>query len=316
MVKGERHTATNFVRAILQHSFGACNPVPEGADTSCPYCGQCAHCDPRFVSEPSPTTYCCWKHGYASVGCRGWYHSRVYPAHVFVIRSIYPWLLAMHRQPYEYDGPALRGPHGLKFSEFIRREFQYAAGPQGAAPRTVSRALHFSPALAAHCCPPRALPVWVRRYAPMPYQGSKEAHANPIQLWNAKVRSYVAFSAHANVTSVNLTHGELYDEDALRRRLQPLLAASSNYTLRTPSRRVEYPPFAKAQRKFYEDFTQAGFEQAKADVQRQAWQAHITQKDLDYINAEVSAELMSAFGLPLVTTSAAAADAATRTGRR
>ena len=259
VIKGERHTATNFAKAILQHSLGVCNPEPEAADASCPYCGQCAHCDPH-AAEPSPTSYCCWKHGYASVRCEGWSRSQAYPAHVFVTRSIYPWLLAMYREPYEYRGPPTRGPFRQNFSAFIRRRFAYA---------------------------------------PLAYPRRPEAHANPIQLWNAKVRSYVRFAAHPNVTSVRLTHDDLFSLDALRRKLRPLLAARG-YKLRTPSGRVEYPPFATTQRKFYEDFTLAGFERARRDARREAWRSHLTPADVDFINAQVDAELMRAFGLPLL----------------
>ena len=113
VLKGERHMSTNFMTSILRQSFGTsvCSEHTTG--------GTCADCD-TTADEPTSTTYCCWKHGYANSQCHGWYSSDGYPAHVFMERSVYPWLLAMHDMPYEYDGN-----WSGTFSEFIRQPFAY-----------------------------------------------------------------------------------------------------------------------------------------------------------------------------------------------
>lgn len=100
-LKGERHTGTFFMEALIQHNF---------APKTCPNtggfegnCAKCAHGFEKSSSEPTANTYCCWAHGYANAQCAG-FTAQQYPAHVFLTRSPYTWALAMHAQPYEYEG--------------------------------------------------------------------------------------------------------------------------------------------------------------------------------------------------------------------
>ena len=106
-IKGERHSGTHFLMAMMQHLYGEGSRIKPGVcpnSGGCPFCGNCATCDhTASVKEPSNTTYCCWRHGYADAQCAG-FKSESYPLHLFVVRSPYPWLLAMHAQPYEYEG--------------------------------------------------------------------------------------------------------------------------------------------------------------------------------------------------------------------
>ena len=108
VIKGERHTGTNFITNVLENSFGSGIRVLGGASDPDPMIS----CNP-FEREP-PLTYCCWKHGYASTFCHGFQSPDLpalpagavasLPPHVFLVRSPYPWLLSMHDEPYDYDG--------------------------------------------------------------------------------------------------------------------------------------------------------------------------------------------------------------------
>ena len=121
LLKGKRHTSTNFLGAVLQHNLGhnACRD-PKGL---CCLSASLLEVCSAGVNEPSNTTYCCWKHGYANHDCP--YPNRQpgqpYPVGAFIARSPYPWLLSMFNHPYEY----LNGGH-MNFSQFIRARFDYA----------------------------------------------------------------------------------------------------------------------------------------------------------------------------------------------
>ena len=101
IIKGERQSSVGFVTALVQGNY------PER------YPAACSAAKP----EPTPTTYCCWSHGYASSKCSGFNATDPFPLHVFVLRSPYPWALAMHA--HENGG----GSKNASFSEFIRSKF-------------------------------------------------------------------------------------------------------------------------------------------------------------------------------------------------
>jgi hypothetical protein len=103
IIKGERQSSVGFVTALVQGNY------PER------YPAACSAAKP----EPTPTTYCCWSHGYASSKCSGFNATDPFPLHVFVLRSPYPWALAMHA--HENGG----GSKNASFSEFIRSKFTY-----------------------------------------------------------------------------------------------------------------------------------------------------------------------------------------------
>ena len=160
-IKGERHSGTHFLMAMMQHLYGEGSRIKPGVcpnSGGCPFCGNCATCDhTASVKEPSNTTYCCWRHGYADAQCAG-FKSESYPLHLFVVRSPYPWLLAMHAQPYEYEGnysvnrsvhPAARTVHGSHCTPCS----QCAPHTEIAAPRVGAAATGPSPTSSAPSLP-------------------------------------------------------------------------------------------------------------------------------------------------------------------
>ena len=273
VIKGERHTGTNFITNILEKSFGSAIRVLSGASDQDPM----VSCNP-FEREP-PHTYCCWKHGYASTWCHGFQSPDLpalpggivssLPPHVFLVRSPYPWLLSMHDEPYDYDGDLT-----FNFSQFIRAPFSYV---------------------------PRDL------------QGTSVAdnpdyHANPIQLWNAKVRSYLQFESdvHSNDDSdghrkdraivARVTHETLYDLKSLTKSLAPLLNISAD----VKDTVIKYPPFALYNNKFGEAFSKRDFEEAKQYEVEQRWLDLLSQEDLDFINMELENNVVEQVGLQVV----------------
>ena len=260
VLKGERHMSTNFVAGILRAAFG---------DETCRANGFCADCVNGAEAEPTNNTYCCWKHGYASTSCP--YSGSVpYPAHVFVLRSIYPWLISMHHNPYEYDGD-----HNLTFSQFIRAPFaytpvQYAAVYRGDTGTNRQPLAHM------------------------------DLHFNPIQLWNAKMRSYADFIASQKVATAFVTSPMLYDLDWLRTALRPLL--QDGYRFQDGVSNIELPAFAAEEKKMSQQFTRKGFVQAREYELQQKWIELLSQEDLDYINTEVDSALLNLFGFSQVDT--------------
>jgi len=293
VLKGERHTSTNFLVTMLNQNFGdaICDDK-----ASCNGCGQCAACD-TSAAEPmhdDTLAFCCWKHGYADTSCSGWTASSEDPAYVFLVRSVYPWLLAMHVEPYEYNGPGDKGKPPANFSDFIRTPFAYT---------------------------------------PVPYETSKKStldnQSNPVQLWNEKVRSYVAVIENSSYTSTQVTHYGLYHLQSLRESMQPLL--DDGYKLTGGSRNstdFQYPAFSddllayedgsklNDEQKFSHVFSQAKFDVAKAYEEGQQWKELLTQDDLDFINAEVDHALMGRWGMEIVTTALAAGKQASKVGDR
>ena len=273
VIKGERHTGTNFITNVLENSFGSGIRVLGGASDPDPMIS----CNP-FEREP-PLTYCCWKHGYASTFCHGFQSPDLpalpagpvasLPPHVFLVRSPYPWLLSMHDEPYDYDGDLT-----FNFSQFIRAPFSYV---------------------------------------PRDYQGSSLAdkpdfHANPIQLWNAKMRSYLQFESdvHSNDESdvhtkdraivARLTHETLFDLKSLTKSLAPLLKISAD----VKDTVIEYPPFALYNNKFGDTFSKADFQEAKQYEVEQRWLDLLSQEDLDFINMELERTVVEEVGLQVV----------------
>ena len=263
VIKGERHTGTNFITTILENSFGPTIRVTGGVSDQDPM----VSCNP-FEREP-PRTYCCWKHGYASTWCHGFQSPDLpalpggvvaqLPPHVFLVRSPYPWVLAMHDEPYDYDGDLT-----FNFSQFIRAPFSYV---------------------------------------PRDYQGSSLAskpdrHANPIQLWNAKMRSYLQFESEAKHRAIfaRVTHEALFDIEVLTKSLAPLLKVSPNFK----DTEVEYPPFSLYNDKFSSSFSQADFDEAKRYEAEQLWLDLLSQEDLDFLNAELENNVVEQSGLQLV----------------
>ena len=78
-------------------------------------------------------------------------------------------------------------------------------------------------------------------YTPGSYMsGPKDEQPNPVQLWAAKVDSYRSVTMPA----ANLTHLDLYDEEALTQRLAPLTAGGDFY--QSPQERMLIEPVLAA----------------------------------------------------------------------
>ena len=263
-LKGERHSSTNFVMAIIQQNYGMDICPFKGG---CPFCANCARCDHSSEHEPTPTTYCCWKHGYADARCDG-FKKEPYPVHLFVTRSPYPWVISMHSQPYEYDGN-----RSASLSAFLRAPFEYEPQPY------------------------RKDQLW---WGTRPKERGEhwERHENPIQMLNRKYRSYLDFAASGRAPSANITVTQLYDIDALRRALSPL---SQWFDLIAPSGKLEFPPFTSDgdmtnKMKMDHVWSRKGFDEAKEYEERELWRQLLSQDDLDFINSQLDDEVQGCAG--------------------
>ena len=247
MLRGERHTGTNFLDAIIQHNFrrepqhqravaalaaplrarkcynffGVSAPcyMPHGPFSGCitqcsdPTLNQCASPSDRSRTDSAsalrPSSYCCWKHGALDPTCR--YTPRV-SAYVIAVREPYAWLAAMYREPYEY-----RGSRKLGFAEFLRRP--YAEKP--------------------------------------PYYLHRTRHADPVAIWAKCVRSYFALPPAARL----FVHiDDLFDLVRLGSQLSPLLLRMG-FVRRPGLTALVYPPWATEltkYNKYWERFHHAG----------------------------------------------------------
>ena len=165
--------------------------------------------------------------------------------------------------------------------------------------------------------------------SPLSKKSTLDNQSNPVQLWNEKVRSYVAVIENSSYTSTEVTHYGLYHLQSLRESMQPLL--DDGYKLTGGSRNstdFQYPAFSddllayedgsklNDEQKFSHVFSQAKFDVAKAYEEGQQWKELLTQDDLDFINAEVDHALMGRWGMEIVTTALAAGKQASKVGDR
>ena len=286
VTKGERHCGTNLLTEVLKLTFGAAACPGSGrfvdSGRTCAACTADLHAEPRL--PPDRPAYCCWKHGYADARC-AYTQARALP-HVFVVRSPYPWLLAMHAESYERFGEL---SSRMKFGAFVRARFEYTAAPYsvgGIAPESIDK------------------------------------HANPVQLWNAKLRSYVALLEARGHPEVWVRFRSLYERDRLDAALVPLddahpsLAAARRASLAraggaaAAGGAVLFPSFAADNRsndKFDGGFTRDGFEAARAYEAAERWRERLSDDDLAFINGELDAGLMAYFGFDFVNGSSASA---------
>ena len=318
VLKGERHTSTHFLRSILNKAFGsnACMP----SDTKLQQdTGQCAACD-MTIADPhvnyTEHAYCCWKHGYADANCNCWTKSPGgYPAHAFIVRSIYPWMVSMSSDPYEYECAQPPPPPASPGWTLVGSPppssppppipFPPKNSPPGLPPSPIEG--HCPPALCEFATRPFA-------YTPVPYKFAKtdqrESRDNPVKLWNAKVRSYLGFNASAKARSVFITHEALYDLPRLQESLKPLLkdeGIGEPYVLYNCSGKdasnassIEYPPMGLYDNKWLNQYSQKTFDDARAYETERHWLEHLSPADIEFINANVDWEIMNAFGFARV----------------
>ena len=151
-LRAERHTGSNFFEEILAFNFkrkaplgpdammtnGTCwrmrlsisaecyvpTDLFSGCETRSPSAQVCCRTSLSVPRQPSRPTlchccpsqksadFCCWKHG---VACSSDHYTPKTSVLVFLVRSPYPFLLALHKMPYESRLPS------VSFSEFLRR---------------------------------------------------------------------------------------------------------------------------------------------------------------------------------------------------
>ena len=275
ILKGERHTGTNLLQAVVTTNLG--------------YDGQVLDLDAtyRFCFSPQDVRLgvnCCWKHGFVDDRCTPAYKSAK-PAFLLLVRSVYPWLLAMHREPYEYNGALFPEPYNQSqqnFSEFLRSPAKY---------ERVWLADHPSNAY-------RTTSKYDGVYLVEPYE-----HDNPIVMWRNKMRSYLDL----NASKVLLTHDDLYDQHRLSAKLNGLTPAGFHYKKEAYNESTQlfaYPPMADsdgAGDKYTRAFTRKKFEDSKADSDaNKRWLASFSQEDLDFVNSYLTEELMQSLDLHMV----------------
>ena len=113
--KGERHTGTNFLHALLLSTYANSStqydldhPAPDDMDW-CPEWGAspsstCNHPSQIFpgchaLQGAGPEElFCCWKHGYWSDRC---VTEPAASAVLFLVRNPYSFLVALYQAPYE-----------------------------------------------------------------------------------------------------------------------------------------------------------------------------------------------------------------------
>jgi hypothetical protein len=106
MVKGERHTGTTFMQALLRHTF----PDDTRLMREHFHAGCDPHKQPRLM-QPDDTLLCCSKHGALGHQCD---YAPPKPLLVLLLRNPYAWLSANFFIPYGGCGT------GNNFSTFLR----------------------------------------------------------------------------------------------------------------------------------------------------------------------------------------------------
>lgn len=295
LLKGERHCSTNFFGGILEYNLG--HDFCRDAHGQCCLSASMSEICSAGVNEPTPTTYCCWKHGYPNADCP--YANRQpdqpYPVGAFIARSPYPWLLSMYHTPYEYFGGTDNNTDmcgddtctkSMTFSEFLRARFDYRPS--------------------------------VNRDGVGYYHGF-DMHNNPIALWNAKVFNTTSASGMPGELSggyhnamINVSHGDLYNLERLSEALSPLL----NWGFSMPdylNGEFDYPPMCSEADdtgcgdKFGNnitgsEFSLEGFQEASDYDSSGDYFELYSQDDLDYVNNLVNHDLMRRWGFHVVTT--------------
>lgn len=290
MLRGERHTGTNFLDAIITANFRR-PPLHQrramlatvalrtrkcytffGVSTPCyaphgPFSGCVAQCsDPErqqcattedgtrsdAASDQRPGSYCCWKHGAIDPTCR--YSPRA-SAYVIAVREPYSWLASLHRGPYEYLGTP-----NLRFGAFLRRPY---------------------------------------RERP-PYYVRLTRHPDPVTMWARRTRSYLGVPpAHRVLVPIE----ELFQLERLDARLRLLL--DMGFERRPGLASTIYPQWASElnkYNKYWGRFDRAGFEKAKRQLRNRSWAWQYSQADLDYVNERLPTTVLTELGMRRIAT--------------
>ncbi len=301
MLMGERHSSTSFVEALLRHNFADGTCAAAGETETCAVC-QCQPPSTPFstmgtaVSGSAAAMTCCWKHGYANHECDRCHNpSSPVPARVFLLRSPYSWIVAMHSNGY---GLHVRGTSGA---------WQRLGRP----PRGKPAALSFS----------QLLKKPVKECAPPDWTRCIDEHPDIVALWNAKAASYLAYTQGSPPSpstsprprmppAVRISVPMIYNLSSLRRAFAPLLAHDAGryrIRLRPGLAALEYPPFAPdtSTNDNHEGvFTRKAFETARRYELGDGWHAAYTTGDIEWITSRLNMSLLEAFGLAVPTITA------------
>lgn len=146
-LRAERHTGSNFLEEILSLNFQRTAELAPGsmmANSTCRHqrlsvSADCyvpttlfSGCSTHSDRAQANSDFCCWKHG---VACSADAYAPPMTVMVALVRSPYPFLLALHKDPYESD----YGAKQMSFSEFLRSpwssrppyysKYEHAANP-------------------------------------------------------------------------------------------------------------------------------------------------------------------------------------------
>ena len=286
VLRGERHTGTNFMKAVLSRNLSPLHELPLPYEHTWVTPTADRQTEPRSAqqySQPPPydgrlnasdlePLMCCWKHGYASDACLPSPSIGPAPPTLFVllVRSPYVWLPSMWLCPYE-GGPGGKG----SFSSWLSRPF----------PQVFPRQAHERSCLSTHSAssPLPAELFWL----PSATAPRRPAHSSAVALWAAKAASYLAVKS----PKVVITDEVLYDEQQLR---QVLGAALRGAGLALRAGRLtlplvtQLPPSLSAfDAKWRGIFTSAGYAAEGARITRREWMRFYTEADLDRVNVEL-----------------------------
>lgn len=298
VMKGERLMSTNFLAALLRQNFGS--SACEADDSLCLSNTYCVG-----KGEPSQTTYCCWKHGYADPECPFSSYqgdgAHPYPTHVFIARTPYSWLLSMYEKPYEYNG-CDGGGCGCG-AEYVNQSLSYCeCGAQG----SCGNFSHFLRSQYAYC-PYKAGGQNYYCNGEDTSSGT-DRHETPVVLWNAKVASATQRWRTPARASAHLSHLQLYNQSEMTRQLLHLaasgeykLTAAAQESLRT-ERLLLYPPMSSGEGndKFSNLWSQEEFNSTKQYEEDNEWLELFTQEDLDFVNAHVDDAIFAYWGFERV----------------
>jgi hypothetical protein len=117
-------------------------------------------------------------------------------------------------------------------------------------------------------------------------------YTNPMQMWNAKVASYLKL----NASKVIVRHEELFDLDTLRGKLAPL--AHRGFVL-TNEGNISYPGFTEVNTPLEYRFSREAFETARALAVEGNASAAISEEDREFIRSQIDPLIAQAVGYRL-----------------
>lgn len=182
-----------------------------------------------------------------------------------LVRNPYSWLVAMYTEPYEHESVGLFH----NFSAFLRDPFTYTPG--------MYRDNNLATAAA-------------------------DSQPSAVELWTAKVDSYLNLR---DTPHVILTHLDLYDEDALTRKLAPLTSQGGYFPPGAPERIQMASLLAEGyvNDKMSGQFSRETFNAARDYESSKEWLSHYSADDLAYVNGLVGEDRMQKLGFQLETQS-------------